>query len=58
MNRVALEKTNTWIKNTLSDTDKSLLDVGKEMNQIVLSALSETAYKCQMSPQQHVDASY
>jgi hypothetical protein len=58
MNRVALEKTDTWIKNTLSDTDKWLLDVGKEMNQRVLSALSETAYEYQMSPQQHVDATY
>jgi cytochrome P450 len=51
MNRVALEKTDMWIKNTLSGTDKSF-DVGKEMNHIVLSALSETAFEYEMSPEE------
>ncbi|KAL7534965.1 hypothetical protein ACHAWF_005011 [Thalassiosira exigua] len=51
MNRVALEKTESWIKDTLeglASTGESF-DVGNEMIDVVLSSLLETAFEYQMS---------
>lgn len=47
MNRVALEKTERWINETLMNV--SSFDVAYEMIGIVLSALSETAFEYDMS---------
>jgi cytochrome P450 len=53
MTRVALDKTDAWINNTLDKDDS--FDVSKEMTRIVLSALSETAYEYEMSEQEKTD---
>ena len=51
MNRVALEKTESWIKDTLmiDDSQSPSFDVSQEMIGIVLSALSETAFEYTLS---------
>ena len=54
MNRVALDKTEEWIKNTLLDSTRTTesFDVSTEMIGIVLSALSETAFEYDMSSEE------
>ena len=53
MNKVALEKTESWIKDTLlmeyDSQSQSSFDVSQEMIGIVLSALSETAFEYTLS---------
>lgn len=50
MTRVALEKTEEWIQDTLTGTDdNSSFDCSEEMLFIVLSALAETAFEYSMS---------
>eukprot|EP00578_Thalassiosira_sp_NH16_P011618 CAMPEP_0181122776 /NCGR_PEP_ID=MMETSP1071-20121207/25506_1 /TAXON_ID=35127 /ORGANISM="Thalassiosira sp., Strain NH16" /LENGTH=475 /DNA_ID=CAMNT_0023207793 /DNA_START=27 /DNA_END=1454 /DNA_ORIENTATION=+ len=51
MNKVALDKTEEWIKNTLTNTTGSF-DVSKEMIGIVVSALSETAFEYDMTDEE------
>ncbi|KAL7542129.1 hypothetical protein ACHAXR_011544, partial [Thalassiosira sp. AJA248-18] len=50
MTRVALEKTEAWIKDVLmaSNNNNSSFDVGEEMLLVVLSALTETAFEYKM----------
>lgn len=50
MTRMAMEKTEVWIRNMLMDPAKnSSFDVSKEMIGIVLSAISETAFEYEIS---------
>ena len=51
MNKVAMQKINTWIDTRLSkfiENDEAF-DVGEEMNRIILAALTETAFQYEMS---------
>jgi cytochrome P450 len=50
MTRVALDKTEAWIKGTLAQD--SSFDVAKEMVSLVLSAISETAFEYEMNEEE------
>jgi len=54
MTRLAVEKTEAWIQDTLKSHDKnnSSFDINQEMLVLVLSALTETAFEYKMSKQE------
>ena len=52
MHRVAMEKTEEWIKDNLMGVTTESFDVSKEMLGIVLSSLSQTAFEYDMSTEE------
>mmetsp|Transcript_11065 Transcript_11065/g.23636 ORF Transcript_11065/g.23636 Transcript_11065/m.23636 type:complete len:483 (-) Transcript_11065:361-1809(-) len=56
MSKVALEKTEAWMKDTLLNPEKETsFDVSTEMISIVLSAIVETAFEYVMLPEEQKD---